>query len=854
MLELTRSVVSNIVIFIILYSLLAQIAPTHFILHTSYVENVEETLGDINFNNQTSAHNRSNVEVVEIDLSPILDRNIRLPDIIVTILNDSREIELPYIPKPEGEIKNKYLIDTLYKGMSINKLSPIEFKQFINKLKAKEIDLDKLKYRSAELRYLKTSVNASSIVVFIDNSIEPSIDGCSGWYYRALVNGLEKRAKYTYKGYTIYVYYSESGRDVQPIVLIPHDIPDSIVYTKIYRALSSNSSRIQFENKLVINTHILSNTRAIRKASFLRIEENNSIYETQYNGGFLWYIRPWSSENPKAGDLGGFRNRTLTGSTYYSISDRFSYKYNTTRYEIWIWISADKHVYLNFKLYLDNNNVWDTPITLEPGVLYGFGVVVHTVPEEPGNYLQPAPNSVYVALVLSEVSDSTAKILVNAIAVARAYIEPVGFYVNGVYPVHNRLRGVGDILSSNSIDEIDEAADERFHFIFHEEALFTFLTTNNIFEIIPTYSYPRIYIYVESSPDQRYDRYVSLYINGKLLSRKLAYNPNTPNGTVGKRSVSFHLSKNNDVFQEILSSIKMGVSPTIKVVIEGFKKPENYNGPYEDNWFIKYGGLSYFSRASCTLNILYSEDPTKMYDETCRYITSIEHRFFNGIQLWNKVSDIRQHQILFGYQSPRVGSAHDFIIIVDVNPTSKKILDNGMAAGSYIHKVRMYMNIWSTRAISLDLHSFWGPSGDNVRGAIESIQWGLWIISLSGSILGFISGNWFISTIALAATALSCPALYVYGANYVSSCTPYGSNGLKCVGELEIGWDYVTKAPVTHRIAFGPDEGLWTSSDYVRVYYSIKIYESNWDELGSTTYVRYGTLATGDIVYVRPLK
>ena len=309
---------------------------------------------------------------------------------------------------------------------------------------------------------------------------------------------------------------------------------------KIYNAVNGNCNRLVFNSRQILDTrNLLSILNKSVKADFEGIEVYSVSYSiSQYDdiGGFLWYIRPWSSEDPKNGDLGLFRNCTLTGSTSYSIFDKFSYRYNTTRYEVWIWLSTNEATMLYIKLYLDNNQVLNEPLDMEPGILYGYGIIVHTSPEEPGNYLQPAPKDVNVLLKLDYVLVPDAKISVNGIAIARAYIEPINER-NGVYNVYNYLKGIGDMTTSSD----DNNIDDRYHFVYSGEAVFTFLSINNLFELLsyPYYYYPYLYIRIKSDPSQKYDRYVSLYINGKLLSRKLAYNPDIPNGTSGVRSAFF---------------------------------------------------------------------------------------------------------------------------------------------------------------------------------------------------------------------------------------------------------------------------------------------------------------------------
>ena len=523
--KLFKPVLASIVIFFIMYSLYIQFLPIAMATYRA---------------KNTIVDNDENAYTVEIDLSVIDGIHINSSNILVTVLNGTKEVEVAFMPKPMGIDTTDYVYDFLYKNKSLNKLPDYLYNEIIKKLRSGDIDYSELSCKRLKLKYLKTLYNGSSIFVFIDPSTKESITNYTDWYYRALSYGLNKRARFKYMSYIIYVYFSDKGKTVNPLVLIPDSSPNSIIKVKIYNAINGDSNRLVFNSRQTIDTRnllsILSNSV---KAGFEGVEVYSVSYSTsQYDdiGGFLWYIRPWSSEDPKNGDLGVFRNRTLTGNTSYTLSDKFSYGYNTTRYEVWIWLSSDKATMLYIRLYLDNNQVLNEPVDMQPGILYGYGMVVSTPSESPGNYLQPSPKDVNVLLKLDHVLIPDAKISINGIAIARAYIKPINER-NGVYSVYNYLKGIGDMTTSSDNDNIDD----RYHFVYSGEAAFTFLSINNLFELLsyPYYYYPYLYIRIKSDPSQKYDRYVSLYINGKLLSRKLAYNPDIPNGTSGVRSAVF---------------------------------------------------------------------------------------------------------------------------------------------------------------------------------------------------------------------------------------------------------------------------------------------------------------------------
>jgi len=812
-----------------------------------------------NISNDITINKRESAYIVEIDLSVIDGVYIDPSNILVTVLNETKEVEVSFMPKPMGIDTTDYVYDFLYKNKSLSKLPDYLYNEIVKKLRSGDIDYSELSCKRLELKYLKTSYNESSIIVFIDPSTKESITNYTDWYYKALSYGLNKRAKFKYKSFIIYVYFSDKGKIVNPSVLIPDSSPNSIIKVKIYNAVNGNCNRLVFNSRQILDTrNLLSILNKSVKADFEGIEVYSVSYSiSQYDdiGGFLWYIRPWSSEDPKNGDLGLFRNCTLTGSTSYSIFDKFSYRYNTTRYEVWIWLSTNEATMLYIKLYLDNNQVLNEPLDMEPGILYGYGIIVHTSPEEPGNYLQPAPKDVNVLLKLDYVLVPDAKISVNGIAIARAYIEPINER-NGVYNVYNYLKGIGDMTTSSD----DNNIDDRYHFVYSGEAVFTFLSINNLFELLsyPYYYYPYLYIRIKSDPSQKYDRYVSLYINGKLLSRKLAYNPDIPNGTSGVRSAFFYLSGSSTIFQEILSSLKKGVGPTIKIVIEGFEKPPYCCDLPRDSWFIEYGVLSYLSRSICTSDLLYHEDPTKIYDGSCAYIASLKYRYFHGVQLWSELTDIKQQQLLFSYYPPITNSYSRSEIALDIKHTARYVFNEiypySNQANSLVNYIYISLDIWAPRKISLEAYKAWGLPSNSTKEALETIQRNLWIISVSGSMFSYVSGNWILTTVILASTVLSSPSLYVYGNVLQSNCMPYGQGrGLRCNAVLDLGWNWVEKTIVTYKVVICPINP-WSIDDYVMIDYKVKMFVENWNTLGTYDTYRKGWLQLSNTVKIYPVK
>ncbi len=451
-----------------------------------------------------TSHGSQHYDLVEVNIHAI-GKTVQPSRIIVTVLNGSREVEVPYIPKPSGEFTVKQLVDILYGNRSIYNLTYPEYQKLLDMIQKHKIDHDLIKTIIGETRFHSENINSSSILVYLPGNLYPSsTEKIKSWDPYALRSNLTHRAVYQYRDKIIYVYYNMgSSKHVEREIHVPQTLSNTITSFKILdnRGKSIGNGIVDLRpNVLYGSNH--------DRAELVRIETlEKSTRNTSDSYDALWYERPWESQNRGRGEirLGDLRNRKLTGGYLYYISGKFTVKHNTTRYEVWIWLSSDESVSGSLYIILNGDTAGSWSYNMQPGTLYGFGVVVHTTPEEPGNYLSPQEIDVGAYIM---VDNKDAKINVIAQALAKAYIHRTYTSRDGVYLASTRLKGIGDLQESG---EPQNPLDERYEMLYRGEADFEFLAPQ---AIIPSSYYPSIYLWIVSSPSQKYDRLVKIYLNG----------------------------------------------------------------------------------------------------------------------------------------------------------------------------------------------------------------------------------------------------------------------------------------------------------------------------------------------------
>lgn len=136
--------------------------------------------------------------------------------------------------------------------------------------------------------------------------------------------------------------------------------------------------------------------------------------------GWLSDLVPWDSAKPSQGSLGSLLGNGTVHVAGYSWrrSDTFLVPPRSTRYEVWVVIRPRRHVHGVLTVEIDGRTVLSAGLAPDVAVLYA-GVVVHTYPEERGNYLDRRPVRVTVAL---EGIDGEVDALLSTSVYARSYV------------------------------------------------------------------------------------------------------------------------------------------------------------------------------------------------------------------------------------------------------------------------------------------------------------------------------------------------------------------------------------------------------------------------------------------------
>ncbi len=762
---------------------------------------------------------------IKVNLSEI-DEGIDPRDILVTVLNGGREVEVPYTIRPSGTYSLYYSYDVVYNNVSIRKLTYHDYINVAYKIITGRIKDSSVKYKESKLEYYTRSHYERLILVYIPAWIHPSHDyrDHTGWYWAAVESRLTKRAVLTYEKYTLYVYYGgKSYGQVYRLLDIPDEVPNTTLYLKTINIKQGSENPGSYYVDLKTNAM----EQVKDEAELVRREEyRGPMSSEQYY--VMWYARPWKSQSAGAGriQLGNVLNKTLTGSSTYSISDSFYIGYNTTRYELWIWLSTDKPNYGYLSVTLNDGAPIGWEFDIDPGELAGFGIIVYTGSDEPGNYLDPGEVSVDISL---SVIDSTARLVLISTATAKALVSSTSYH-NGIYKAERMLQGFGKILDN---DLYQNPLDERYDVIYSGEAGLASALPRNF--VIASY-YPYLRIDVESSPDQKYDRVIQLYIDDTLFAEKTAKNPNLPNGTEGVRSTYFFIS-GQDLTDKIIDDMRRGSSPVIRVVIKGFQPPDDSYMAREE-WFIT-GKLVYYARASCIRQqsgndqILHFEDPTITYTGASgsiyHFVSFEPYGAIDDLQLTNGFTDVVERVVDIYAHPASQGSVDPALVTLFFNPTARLAGDGYISGYAHVRKIEFTLEYEAPYGTNIHVYQAtgYGPGTSKTREELEAIQWGLWAAGMSLSIVSFGYGNYIISAGSILATALSAPGLYVYGSQLSATKYEY-ENTVRVETVWDPGWDNTQPvAPLEIRMTIIPDSS-WPAGEPSYIFYDYDMYMIFW--------------------------
>ena len=104
-----------------MYSMYIQFLPTVTTMYNAK-PSLKNISNNITVNNNITINKRESAYIVEIDLSTIDGVYINPSNILVTVLNGTKEVEAAFMPKPMGIDTTDYVYDFLYKNKSLSKL------------------------------------------------------------------------------------------------------------------------------------------------------------------------------------------------------------------------------------------------------------------------------------------------------------------------------------------------------------------------------------------------------------------------------------------------------------------------------------------------------------------------------------------------------------------------------------------------------------------------------------------------------------------------------------------------------------------------------------------------------------
>ena len=540
------------------------------------------------------------------------------------------EVELPYTLLPGERVSINITVDTLYKNKSISKwVSEIGYENLVKELSKKE-----------NRRYLKdvdivlnsyTVEDTSTVVVFIPSNARGRYP-VENWSLKALKKGFLNRAIIDYNGFEIAMYFNNKSKVSTPIENLL-TLSTKTIYTVINVENGEKIIEMVIDgNKLMDRGKLAkisrSNVKAVEKAPKQLVEK----IAKGDDDPTLYYYRPWESSGV-VGEvtsptsyvyLGKFINATISSYPWYQI-DRVTIMHNTSMCYLRIFIGS-----LNVDAKI--------PITINiNGSSYSYNLDVFRnklsdiyfyIPK-PSNsqYFKPKSN-LSVAISIPYATPSNALLKLHANVVCQAYVSssrPTNF----VYVAEQKFSGGG-------APDDGSAWDERYVLNrYTGDGVFFIYKNLDVFDDIPA---DFTDITVESDSNQRYDRYVDIYIGfarGPLVNvcSGVARGSSIANGTAGVRTFtcSAQQLKTNAQYLVpylIYASLRDSDMPIIYVKIRGYNNYDSY-------WFVKPFKIRYYARMSAAPYIQPMWlDPTESPTINSAYIISMQTYSYGGTSKW----------------------------------------------------------------------------------------------------------------------------------------------------------------------------------------------------------------------------
>jgi len=357
--------------------------------------------------------------IIDLSLLGLKARNVE-----AYIVNGNKLLKLPSIPLPKGVTRyGPILLTLLYKGKPLYNLTENELKEVTNILaNNKENITNLIKPVILEKNILLDTYNNSKLLVLLPcQRAKPIL-----WHnVEQAVTLLGSRALAIYEAYNYPVIIAKKKEPGYPV--FPYDDKQVV---KVYTANIDGKPK-ELIMSYEVNRDILLSYN-IAKATLMKVLSTRGQSQAgaealvpgyTSNQYFLWDIIPWESakfndEEAYLGNLVSSKGIEIT-SAYWSNSDSFKIPPRTTRYEIYIVITAKKTSTIHILSKLDGNVVYNNDYTINAGSTISLGVIVQMQPEQPGNYFTSWSEVTYSVTITS---NSQPDIIVKVVPIARSYI------------------------------------------------------------------------------------------------------------------------------------------------------------------------------------------------------------------------------------------------------------------------------------------------------------------------------------------------------------------------------------------------------------------------------------------------
>lgn len=639
------------------------------------------------------------------------------------------------------------------------------------------------------------------------------------WAPEALRLGYDRRLTYNYNGVGIEVYCSSSRTGSRTPLLPPLTRGTKLsIYAGIrhngrirnVRLLDQLDPQELYKQYTSQTTSLSPSIRldGMPKAKLLRVEKLSTSNLMLSSGAYLWYVRYWRD--------GVLSNHTVMGQENVVLVDYFTTKGNTSRYDIYLKLRslANTGRTIHVEAYVNGSQVICDDLVEDGRSTYMLEATIS------GREAEISNKAWEVKVVLSGLDPQESKWLVDAVATARAWIQPIN-WENGVHEVHAQYYGTSSVSYTGSQDDRTPGQYE----INPEsgDAILLFAGSSNLVE---GYSGTGLSITVKSTSDQLYDRYVDIYVGDHYLGSCLASAP-VANGTRGVRSCTLQA---DDISPYLIGSLRRNETLAVRVAIRG------YNSHDYRHWFINEAYVNFYMRETLETRGLYDvKDPTLVtcVPPGCSTDIILEENYIGGsYYYYGYWLDTDMHQSLITVSIPKfmpgaMGKISVAIIIpiMSRRPASQEYMSHSLVRA----EIQLSLSQEGTNVkIAQPPGAYIPVPQASSRYESSTIRWGLRIASVISNLIGVVVGEaaQLESEVLLLGIGIAtAPSSYRY--EEVASLKQVGSNAVRLAWDS--GYRKISSGLFMIGMVFMPGlpTGVWNAnplnislSGYLRIYVS----------------------------------